>query len=107
MIDFSYTSQSGEIIEFYDTRGMVVKTYPLSELEEFVICQELNVSYRHDAVGGTGMVCDPNTDFEEVKVHELPSKWLDDQDNFLSATEKFYNSINKSEFKSNNIPKPI
>lgn len=100
MIDFSATAQAADTIEYYNLKGEVVKTYQLSELEKFVTDNRLNISYRHDAEGGTGMVCDPNTDFNEVEVHELLSEYIDN--NWLEVTEKFYIANNESAFKSAN-----
>jgi len=42
IIDFSYTSQNSQNeIEYYNVRGQIVKTYQLSQLELWVLEQDL------------------------------------------------------------------
>ena len=101
MIQFDHTNQteSGQI-EFVNQNGDTVKSYPLSELEQFVTDKQLNISYEHDAVGGTGMVCDPNTDFVEREVTQSVTEYIDN--NWDEVTKAFYIERNPSEFKSFN-----
>lgn len=101
MIDFSYTSEQNGIVSFVNDKGETVRTYPLSELDQFVIDKNLNISYEHDSEYiGHGDSNDPrNWDSIEREVYELPSDWLDDQDNFVSACEMFYKHKNPHEFK--------
>ena len=88
MIDFKYTEEQNGIITFVNQKGEAVKAYSLTELEDYVSSLDLNISYEHDAIGGTGMVCDPNTDFVEREVTQPISNYIDE--NWYDITEKFY-----------------
>lgn len=100
MIDFKYTEEQNGIITFVNQKGEGVKTYPLSELEQYVKDTFANLTYEHDAIGGTGMVCDPNTDFVEREVYEPINEYLDN--NWYEITEKFYNFKNPTEYQAKN-----
>lgn len=102
MIDFKATHELNKVIGFVNDKGETVRTYSLIELEQFVTDKHLNLSYEHEAEGGTGMVCDTNTNFNEIEVITPLSEWLDNQDNFVEACKQFYTSKNPQEFKSFN-----
>lgn len=101
-IDFTATHELNQVIGFVNDKGETVRTYPLIELENFVIERGLNDYCKSEHVSGTGMPCDPNNVEEEVSGYVPVNEWLDDLDNFLSAAEKFYNFKNPHEFKSFN-----
>ena len=100
MIDFKYTEESKGVISYVNQNGDVVKTYPLFELEQYVEANSLNIMYEVESEGGTGMVCDPNTAFNEVEVIQPISDYIDD--NFDQVTKDFYMAKNPSEFKPTN-----
>lgn len=104
MIDFEYTEESNGVVSFVNEKGETVKTYPLSELEQYVTSNHLNLSYvSEDTYSGSGDVRDPaEWDSQEVEVVQPVSEYLDDVDNFLSATKAFYIDRNPVEFKSAN-----
>lgn len=104
MIDFSYTSEQNGIVSFVNDKGETVRSYPLSELEQFVTDNYLNLSYENDSeYSGKGDPRDPrNWDSSEIEVITPVNEWLDDQDNFVSACELFYKHKNPHEFKSFN-----
>lgn len=102
MIDFTATHELKGIIGFVNENGDTVRTYHLTELENFVIERGLNDYCRNEHVSGTGMPCDPNNIEKEVAGYVLVSEWLDDQDNFVDACKQFYIARNPSEFKSFN-----
>lgn len=103
IINFQNTAQNSQAqVEFFNSRGQVVKSYPLSVLEGFVIANKLNISSEHEAKGGTGMISDPNTDFIEKAVYEDVTDFLDRT--WVETTKAFYIDRNPSEFESNNTP---
>lgn len=95
MIDFNYTEEQNGVITFVNMQGEAVKRYPLSDLEKYVEKHKLNWEYSHEVIGGSGMVCDPNTDFEEVLSVVPISIWIDD--NFDTVTKDFYIANNPTE----------
>lgn len=103
-INFNHTAELNGKIEFVNENGETVRTYPLSELEQFVTDNYLNLSYENDSeYSGKGDARDPrNWDSSEIEVITPVNEWLDDLDNFLSAAEKFYNFKNPHEFVSAN-----
>lgn len=104
MIDFKATHELNQVIGFVNDKGETVRTYPLSELEKFVSDNYLNLSYENDIEYiGHGDSRDPrNWDSSEIEVVTPVNEWLDDLDNFISATENFYNFKNPNEFVSAN-----
>ena len=99
IINFSYTAQNKfNEVEFYNTRGQVVRTYPLADLEDYVVENELN-SYRI-YVGGIGASIGPDAEVEN-KYMDV-SEYLDSF--WATATELFYNHMYRSEFESKNLP---
>lgn len=101
-IIFAHTAELNGKIEFVNENGDTVRTYHLTELENFVIKRRLNDYHKTEHVSGTGMPCDPNNVEREVSGYVPVNEWLDDLDNFLSAAEKFYNFKNPHEFVSAN-----
>ena len=103
MIDFNYTSQTEDgQIEFVNEKGETVRTYQLTELENFVIEQGLNDYYSKKIVSGSSWGGNPNFIEEEEFGYVPVNEWLDNEENFHSATEKFYNLKNPHEFVSAN-----
>jgi len=98
-IDFSYTAQNQQAeIEYYNVRGQIVKTYPLSELEKWVWMNGLNLT----SVSANGcIISDPN--IIEKEIEEDIDTYIDN--NWRSITEAFYNSVNSPKFKSHNSHK--
>lgn len=102
MINFNHTAEINGQIEFVNEKGETVSTYHLTELEDFVICKGLNTKHETVETSGSSWGGNPNYTEEEIEVTTPVSEWLDNEDNFLSATEKFYNFKNPHEFKSAN-----
>lgn len=98
MIDFNYTQSSETHVEYVNMNGDVVKTYELSELDNYVNDNELNMTYEH-----IGQGCDldcPNTWSKEIKVYEPINQYIENK--WGEVTKSFYIDKNKTEFKSNN-----
>ena len=95
-IDFTATAQnSKDFIEYFNDKGEVVKTYHISELDKYVEKNALSI-YSVSANGKIGI--DPNIVEKEM---DMGTEQYIDQ-NWLSVTQDFYNSMNQNEFKSNN-----
>ena len=101
-IDFKATHELNQVIGFVNDKGETVRTYPLTELENFVIERGLNDYYKSEHVSGSGMPCDPNNVEREVTGYVPVNEWLDEQSNFEHACELFYKHKNPHEFKSFN-----
>lgn len=93
MIDFTSTSWNEQnLIEFYNEKIQVVKTYPMEELEAYVTKSLLNLTYDH--------IEGENGDPQEVEVYEPVSEYIDN--NWDVVTKSFYMSNNPSEYQSAN-----
>ena len=105
MIDFSatQTDKTETLIEFVNDNGEVVKTYPLSDLEDYVLDNNLNLTYE-DVFSHQDIRTDHrgNTDYfdvyEDVEVYQDVTEYIDD--NWEELTKQFYISRNPSEFKA-------
>lgn len=100
MIDFTATHEQNGIIGFENDKGETVKSYPLSELEQFVIDKQLNIISETVHVSGSGIPCDPNNTDEEIETEQSVSDFIDN--NWEWVTKAFYIDRNPSEFKSFN-----
>jgi len=97
-IDFTATAQnSKDLIEYFNDKGEVVKTYHISELDKYVEKNALSI-YSVSANGKIGI--DPNIIEKEM---DMGTEAYIDQ-NWLKVTQDFYNAMNPSEFKSENLP---
>jgi len=99
MIDFKSTYDNENVFHFVNHNNDVVKTYEMSELEQYVIDCELNML--HVSLNGKNQFdpeCDDGT--EEIE----PIDYINE--NWFSITEAFYMDRNKSEFKSGNSVYP-
>lgn len=93
MIDFTSTSWNEQnLIEFYNEKIQVVKTYPMEELEAYVTKKLLNLSYEW-VEGEKG---EP----KEVEVYEPVIEYIDN--NWDEVTKSFYMAQNPSEYQSAN-----
>ena len=101
-IDFTATSEQHGVVEYYNVRGNSVRSYPLSQLEEWVIKNELHITQGYESKGGTGMISDPNTDFKLIDIEHDVADVLDNS--WIELTAMFYNAMNPTEFKSQNTP---
>ena len=97
MIDFKATHSDNDLINYCNDIGQVLKTYPMSELEKYVADNHLNLTYDH--IGEGWDLDDPNTWSEEIEVLQPVNEYIDE--NWDEVTEKFFNSVNKSEYKAN------
>lgn len=98
MIDFSAThSDKDGIVHFCDAYGKSLRQYGMEQLQNYVKSNYLNLTYEFRASERYGML--------EREVYQDVQEYIDE--NWEQVTEQFYNSLNKTEFKSNNIPKPI
>jgi len=103
LIDFKHTSQNSQNqIEYYNVRGQVVKTYQLSQLELWVIEQDLLNTGEIEEIAE----CD-NPFSKHYKLMDHPI--YDDLDNYIEnnwdkVTEDFYNAMNPTEYQANNKP---
>lgn len=97
-IDFTSTAQNNQAeIEYYNVRGQIVKTYNLSDLENFVMVHGMNfTSYSTNGC----LSSDPNIIEEEIEL-DLDA-FIDN--NWVLLTTKFYNFRNNEDFSSNNKP---
>ena len=102
MIDFKYTEEQNGIITFVNEKGETVKTYPLSELEQYVKDTFANLTYEHvSEYSGNGDSNDPrNWDGEDKEVYEPINEYIDS--NWYDITEKFYNAKNPTEYQAKN-----
>jgi len=105
-IDFSYTAQNSlNEIEYFNVRGQIVRTYQLSQLELWVIEQDLLNTGEIEEIAE----CDsPFSKHYALIDHPI----YDDLDNYIEnnwqkVTEDFYNAINPTEFKSENKPNQL
>lgn len=85
MIDFRATYDKDGYIHFCNSYNDTIKTYPTSELKNYVQFNDLN----KDILG----------EFEPVNQY-IDREWFE-------VTEKFYIHENPSEFKSNNTPQHV
>jgi len=95
MIDFNSTYDNGDVFHFVNKNDEVVKTYKMSELEQYVLDCELNIL--QVSLNGKNQFdpeCEDGT--EEID----PIDYINE--NWFSITEAFYMDRNKSEFKSGN-----
>lgn len=92
MIDFKATSSLNDEIQFYNEKGHVVKSYPISELEQYVISNQLNVITESVSLNGKSQF-DPDVIEQEIVTVVPVSVFIDDE--WFSLCEKFYNSKNK------------
>lgn len=104
MIDFENTHSSQTHVLFCNKYGDTLKSYPISELEQYVYSNNLNIVYEHDSeYCGSGDSNDPrNHTYTEIESRMPVSQYLDE--NWETVTKDFYISKNPSEFKANNYP---
>lgn len=101
MIDFKSTHDTpGGMIHFCNENGDSIKQYAMDQLIDYVESNSLNVL----VVSANGC-SNINPNVIEADEVEPVEDYIDN--NWFELTERFYKSLNKSEFKSNNIPKPI
>ena len=87
MLDFKSTYDQGDCIHFCNQNGETVKKYLMSQLEDYVISNSLNV-IKVSANGCSSI--DPNIVEEEITT--LVPDYIDE--NWFSLTEQFYNHVN-------------
>lgn len=87
MIDFKCTFDDKDKINFCNEDGEVVKSHLISQLEDYVISNNLNVI----TISANGFVSiDP--DIIEKEIITPVSKYIDD--NWFILTEQFYSHVN-------------
>lgn len=87
MLDFKSTYDQGDFIHFCNENGDTVKIYLMSQLEYYVIINNLNVI----TVSANGCSSiDPNI-IEQDEATPV-SDYIDE--NWFSLTEEFYNHVN-------------
>jgi len=97
-IDFTATAQnSKDLIEYFNDKGEVVKTYHISELDKYVEKNALSI-YSVSANGKIGI--DPNIIEKEMDMGT--EAYIDE--NWLKVTQDFYNAMNQTEHIANTKP---
>jgi len=92
VIDFKATSSTDTLIEYYNNRGELVKTYQLSELEQYVVSNELNVTTETISLNGKSQF-DPEVLEQEILTVVPLDVYIDLE--WFDLTEKFFNYKNK------------
>jgi len=89
MIALNHTQQTGDLIEYVDHKGDIVKSYHISALEQFVYEHGMNV-----------MCLNPATP-EDGETTEITVDQYIDQ-NWVIATSSFWNDKNPSKHLAKN-----